>query len=100
MSKASLPRQSTLWQALNQGLPYEPASTADSLYSDYVVYIDESGDHGLAHINPEYTLRPTQKNRAFTLLKRKYLCRDGRTQSGAENYGLTVVPAPKNERPR
>lgn len=23
-------------------------------FSDYIVYVDESGDHGLRHINPEY----------------------------------------------
>jgi hypothetical protein len=28
----------------------------DNLYSDYIVYVDESGDHSLTHINPEYPI--------------------------------------------
>lgn len=54
--KPHIPRQPTLLQALNQGLPYELALSADSLYSDYIVYVDESGDHGLANINTEYPI--------------------------------------------
>ncbi|MFP4295090.1 MAG: DUF3800 domain-containing protein [Halothiobacillaceae bacterium] len=29
-------------------------SEATQSFSDYIVYVDESGDHGLRHINPEY----------------------------------------------
>jgi len=32
------------------------SDTAVSQYSDYIVYVDESGDHSLESINPEYPL--------------------------------------------
>lgn len=31
-------------------------STADLQHSDYIVYVDESGDHSLETINPRYPL--------------------------------------------
>lgn len=31
-----------------------PVSSAERRYSDYVVYVDESGDHSLASIDPDY----------------------------------------------
>ena len=45
-------------------------------FSDYIVYVDESGDHGLSHINPEYPIFVL----AFCLLRK-------------ENYLKTVVPS-------
>ncbi len=47
----------------------------NNLYSDYIIYVDESGDHGLLSINPEYPV--------FILvfcIFNKY------------NYGFNVVP--------
>ncbi|MEY4427810.1 MAG: hypothetical protein RLZZ182_499 [Pseudomonadota bacterium] len=34
--------------------PVPPASAAGRGFSDYVVYVDESGDHSLVSINPDY----------------------------------------------
>ncbi|TWI10322.1 DUF3800 domain-containing protein [Aerolutibacter ruishenii] len=47
-------------------------------------------------------LRPTQENRAFDALKRKFFCSGGRDNVGAgfENWGLKVYPAPESEKPR
>ncbi len=40
-------------------------------------------------------LRPQQENRAFDILKKKLLCRGGRTNAGDdfEGYGLKIVPS-------
>ena len=47
-------------------------------------------------------LRPTQNNRAFDVLKDKFLCHNGRTRVGKhyEGYGLKILPAQKVERLR
>ena len=41
-----------------EAMPVEqqPAASASRRFSDYVVYVDESGDHSLASINPDYPL--------------------------------------------
>lgn len=46
-------------------------------------------------------LRPEQENRAFEILRNKFLCRGGRDDVGHdyEGYGLVVLP-PKSEKPR
>jgi hypothetical protein len=48
------------------------------------------------------TLRPTQPNRAFEVLRRKFLCVGGRKHAGAgfEGLGLKIYPAPDSEKPR
>jgi hypothetical protein len=47
-------------------------------------------------------LRPTQENRAFDVLKRKFFCSGGRecVGEGFENWGLKIYPAPESEKPR
>jgi hypothetical protein len=47
-------------------------------------------------------LRPTQENRAFDVLKRKFYCDGGRENvgSGYENMGLKIYPRPDSEKPR
>jgi hypothetical protein len=47
-------------------------------------------------------LRPTQENRAFDILKRKFFCSGGRKNVGQdfENWGLKIYPAPESEKPR
>lgn len=35
-------------------LPTTPAQVESHVFSDYVAYVDESGDHGLENIDPEY----------------------------------------------
>lgn len=47
-------------------------------------------------------LRPTQENRAFNVLKRKFFCSGGRGKvgEGFESWGLKVYPAPESEKPR
>lgn len=47
-------------------------------------------------------LRPTQENRAFDVLKRKFFCSGGRRHvgEGFENWGLKIYPAPESEKPR
>lgn len=47
-------------------------------------------------------LRPTQENRAFEVLKRKFFCSGGRENlgEGFENWGLKVFPLPESEKPR
>lgn len=47
-------------------------------------------------------LRPTQPNRAFDVLKRKFFCSGGRDAvgEGFENYGLKIYPQPESEKPR
>ena len=45
-----------------------------SEFSEYIVYVDESGDHGLVGIDPQVRvfalrqLRPTQSNRAVDVI--------------------------------
>lgn len=47
-------------------------------------------------------IRPTQPNRAYEILKRKFYCEGGRQKVGKafENWGLKVFPAPESEKPR
>lgn len=47
-------------------------------------------------------LRPTQENRAFEVLKRKFFCSGGRSKvgEGFENWGLKIYPPPESEKPR
>jgi hypothetical protein len=47
-------------------------------------------------------LRPSQENRAFEVLKKKFFCSGGRQKvgEGYEGWGLKVYPAPESERPR
>lgn len=47
-------------------------------------------------------LRPTQENRAFDVLKKKFYCSGGREKvgEGFENWGLRVYPAQESEKPR
>lgn len=48
-------------------------------------------------------VRPDQPNRAFDILRRKFLCRGGRAEAGTdyEGVGYMIHPtAPKSERPR
>lgn len=47
-------------------------------------------------------LRPTQENRAFDVLKRKFYCSGGRQNvgEGFENWGLKVFPPQESEKPR
>lgn len=49
-----------------------------------------------------HVLRPTQSNRAFDVLKKKFFCCGGRGKvgEGFENWGLKIYPAPESERPR
>lgn len=47
-------------------------------------------------------LRPTQPNRAFDVLEKKFYCEGGRDKLGT-NYigkGLKIYPAPESEKPR
>ena len=46
--------------------------------------------------------RPSQENRAFEVLKRKFYCSGGRENvgHGYENWGLKIFPAPESEKPR
>src|SRR5690606_9191730 len=48
------------------------------------------------------TLRPSQPNRAFEVLKRKFYCAGGRDCVGTdyEGIGMKIFPAPKSEKPR
>jgi hypothetical protein len=47
-------------------------------------------------------VKPTQPNRAFELLKRKFFCSGGRRQVGVgfEEWGLKIYPKLESERPR
>ena len=47
-------------------------------------------------------IRPTQSNRAFEVLKKKFFCSGGRANvgEGFENWGLKIYPSPESERPR
>lgn len=47
-------------------------------------------------------LRPTQENRAFDVLKKKFYCSGGREKAGEgfENWGLKVYPPQESEKPR
>jgi hypothetical protein len=47
-------------------------------------------------------LRPRQPNRAFDVLRQKFLCRGGRKNVGKdyEGLGLQIFPAPQSEKPR
>ena len=47
-------------------------------------------------------IRPTQPNRAYEILKRKFYCEGGREKVGKdfENWGLKVFPVPESEKPR
>lgn len=47
-------------------------------------------------------LRPTQNNRAFEILKRKFYCDGGRSNVGNdyEGIGLKIIPSQKSEKPR
>lgn len=47
-------------------------------------------------------LRPSQENRAFDVLKRKFYCSSGLegVGGGYENCGLKIYPAPESEKPR
>ena len=47
-------------------------------------------------------LRPTQENRAFDILKRKFFCAGGRAEvgKGYENWGLKIFPPLESEKPR
>ncbi len=47
-------------------------------------------------------LRPTQENRAFDVLKRKFFCSGGRESvgEGYEDWGLKVFPPLESEKPR
>lgn len=47
-------------------------------------------------------IRPTQENRAFEVLKRKFYCSGGRDSvgEGFESWGLKVYPAQESEKPR
>ncbi|MBD5804556.1 hypothetical protein AZOA_40010 [Azoarcus sp. Aa7] len=49
-----------------------------------------------------HVLRPTQLNRAFDVLKKKFFCSGGREKvgEGFENWGLKIYPVPESERPR
>jgi len=46
-------------------------------------------------------LRPTQENRAFEVLKRKFFCSGGRegVREGFENWGLKLFQLSESERP-
>lgn len=48
------------------------------------------------------TLRPEQENRAFEVLRRKFLCDGGRKHAGTgfEGLGLKIYPPPDSEKPR
>lgn len=48
------------------------------------------------------TIRPTQANQAFDVLKAKFYCDGGRANAGVgyEGYGLVIHPPQKSERPR
>jgi hypothetical protein len=47
-------------------------------------------------------LRPTQNNRAYEVLKKKFYCSGGRDKvgEGFENWGLKIYPPPESEKPR
>lgn len=47
-------------------------------------------------------LRPTQENRAFDVLKRKFYCSGGRENVGVgfDNWGLKIYPPQQSEKPR
>lgn len=49
-----------------------------------------------------HTLRPSQANRAFDILKDKFFCAGGRDNlgKGFKGVGMKVYPAPKSEKPR
>ena len=42
----------------------------DKNYSDYVIYVDESGDHGLKSIDPQYPVFAL----VFCIFEKKYFC--------------------------
>jgi len=48
------------------------------------------------------TLGPTQENRAFDVLKRKFYCDGGRDKAGQgyEGVGMKIYPTPESEKPR
>ncbi|MDO9318282.1 MAG: DUF3800 domain-containing protein [Gammaproteobacteria bacterium] len=48
------------------------------------------------------TLRPSQENRAFDVLKRKFYCDGGRQSvgQGYEGVGMRIYPVPESEKPR
>lgn len=47
-------------------------------------------------------LRPTEANRAFNVLERKFFCKGGRKQLGVEfeGWGLKIFPPQESEKPR
>lgn len=49
-----------------------------------------------------HTLRPSQNNRAFDVLKKKFYCDGGRENvgKGYEGVGMKVYPPPESEKPR
>lgn len=49
-----------------------------------------------------HVLRPTQENRAFDVLKKKFYCDGGRANAGEgfENWGLKIYPQVESEKPR
>jgi len=77
-------------------------------FSNYIVYVDESGDHSLSSVNKDFpifvlafcifekamysqsaVLKPEQKNRAFEVLKEKF----HKNGSGRiEGVGLKIFP--------
>ena len=72
-------------------------------FSDYIVYVDESGDHSLESINSEgmqiadltarpiglSVLRPDQKSRAMAVLEEKFCRGEAGRKDGV---GLKVFP--------
>ena len=85
-------------------------NTTSQPFSKYIVYVDESGDHGMQTIDPQFPVfvlafcvfREQQENRAFEALKKKFFCSGGRSNVGVnyQQWGLKIHPPPKNERPR
>ena len=113
-----------------EAMPVElqiPAETGTGAqrFSDYVVYVDESGDHSLERIDLDYPvfvlanltglqladlvarpiglncIRPEQANQAFDVLKNKFFCAGGRDRvgQGYQNIGLKIYPAQKAKSP-
>ncbi|WP_024930213.1 DUF3800 domain-containing protein [Methylophilus sp. OH31] len=72
----SLPQQFSLFETQNIQQAVEEVVSSDSPFSNYIVYVDESGDHGLQTIDPNYPVFVL----AFCIFHKRY-------------YSEQVVPA-------
>jgi len=63
-------------------------------YSDYVIYVDESGDHGLVNINPQYPVFALLRTNA-DLRKKFYSDLNGTIQAASFTFFASVIQKKK-----